>query len=230
MTLAAHVARQLWIRLRLIGILSLPAVAAVLAVTVDGQIDSAAGRLALAIGFAVAAVLCAALVGIGFAEEIESGSAGWLVVRAVPRKRLIGAWLTMPTAAAVVGFALAGILAGLAIPSALSAAPDPILVVVSLMASAAPALPLTAAGLAIAVDAPPRVAFAATIGGAAVLAVPILLLGATVVHPASGYWLVAGIAPGDRPITIGLEAIGLCLLLTAAIWLLAARRFEGRDL
>jgi hypothetical protein len=32
------------------------------------------------------------------------------------------------------------------------------------------------------------------------------------------------------PITVGLEAIGLCLVLTAVAWVVAARRFAVRDL
>jgi len=98
------------------------------------------------------------------------------------------------------------------------------------VAAAAPALPLTAAALAIAVDAPLRVTFAAITGGAAALAVPLVLLGDAVVHPASGYWLVAGLVPADRPITVGLQAIGLCLALAAVGWGVAALRFLHRDL
>ena len=230
MTLAWHVARQLWIQLRLIGLLALPATAALVAVSIQGGAGPTAGRLSLAIGFAIAAVLSAALVGTGFAEEIGSGAAGWLVVRAVPRSRLIGAWLTLPTSTVLVSFAMGGILAGIGIPSAVSSTPDPVTVAVTLVAAAAPAVPLTALALAIGVDTPGRITFVATIGAAAVLAVPLVLLGATAVHPASGYWLVAGIAPGDRPIAVGLQAIGLCLVVAAAMWMLAARRFAGRDL
>ena len=153
----------------------------------------------MGVGFAVAAVLSAALVGTGFAEEIGSGAAAWLIVRAVPRNALIGAWLGLPMAAILFAYVLAGILAGLAIPSSLERTPDPLAVAVAVVASAAPAFVLSAASLAIAVHANGRITAAATVGGAAVLAVPLLLLGTSVVHPASGFWLAAGIAPGISP-------------------------------
>ncbi|MGH2463517.1 MAG: hypothetical protein ACRDFZ_07850 [Candidatus Limnocylindria bacterium] len=230
MTLAIHVARQLWIQLRLLALLALPTIAALTAVAVDGSVGSSAARLTLAVGLAVAAVLSAALVGAGFTEEISSGAAAWLVVRAVPRTALIGAWLALPALAVLSAFVLAGILAGLALPSTLAQGPDPVSVAVTVVAAAAPALPLTAVALAVAVDAPRRVTMAVIIGGAALLAVPLALLGDAAVHPASGYWLVAGLAPADRPITVGLQAIGLCLALAALGWGVAALRFLRRDL
>lgn len=230
MILTVHVARQLWIQLRLLGLLVLPAIAAVVAVIVDGQFGSEAGRLALAVGFAAAAVLSAALVGTGFSEEIGSGAAAWLVVRAVPRTALIRAWLALPALAVLVAFVLAGILAGLALPPPLEGAPGPVAVAVTVVAAGAPALPLSAAALAIAVDASSRVTLVAVVGGAAILALPLVLLGETAVHPASGYWLVAGMVPADRPITVGLQAIGLCLTLAALAWAIAALRFRQRDL
>jgi len=229
--LTIHVARQLWIQLRLLAILALPAIAAFVAVIVDGQSGSReAGRIALAVGFATAAVLSAALVGAGFAEEIRSGAAAWLVVRAVPRTALIGAWLMLPALAVLVAFVLAGILAGLALPLALVQAPDPIAVAVTVVAAAAPALPLSAAGLVMAVHAPVRITILAVIGVAVIVALPLVLLGDTAVHAASGYWLVAGMVPADRPITVGLQAIGLCMALAALLWAVAALLFLRRDL
>ncbi|HEY7451300.1 MAG TPA: hypothetical protein VIA02_02130 [Candidatus Limnocylindria bacterium] len=229
MILGVHVTRQLWIQLRLLGLLTLPALASIAGVIVEGQSGPAAGRLTLAVGFAVAAVLSAVLVGTGFAEEIRSGAAGWLVVRAVPRTALIGAWLVVPVVATLLAYVLAGILAGLAIPPA-SQVPDPLTIAVSVLAAAAPAIPLSAAALAIGVDAPGRVTALAVVIAGALLAVPLVMLGQAVVHPASGYWLVAGLTPGDRPITVGLEAIGLCLAMAALLWFLASRRFIRRDL
>ncbi|MGH2391901.1 MAG: hypothetical protein ACRDGH_00190, partial [Candidatus Limnocylindria bacterium] len=177
-----------------------------------------------------AMVLSAALVGAGFAEEIRSGAAAWLVVRAVPRTALIGAWLVLPALAALVAFVLAGILAGLALPLALVQAPDPIAVAVTVVAAAAPALPLSAAGLVIAVYAPVRTTVVAVIGVAVIVALPLVLLGDTAVHAASGYWLVAGMVPADRPIMVGLQAIGLCMALAALLWAVAALLFLRRDL
>jgi hypothetical protein len=229
MILGVHVVRQLWIQLRLLGLLILPAAAAIVAVMVDGQIGTDAGRVTLAVGFVVAAVLSAALVGTGFAEEIRSGAAAWLVVRAVPRTALIGAWMVVPGLAVLVAYSLAGILAGLAIAPP-SASPDPLAIAVSVVASAAPTVPLAAASLAIGVDAPGRVTTVATVVVAAVASIPIVLLGQDAVHPASGYWLVAGYVPAGRPITVGLQAIGLCLALAAVAWFVAARRFARRDL
>jgi hypothetical protein len=229
MILGVHVTRQLWIQLRLIGLLTLPALASIAGVIVEGQFGPASGRLTLAVGFAVAAVLSAVLVGTGFAEEIRSGAAGWLVVRAVPRTALIGAWLVVPVVATLLAYVLAGILAGLAIPPA-SQVPDPLTIAVSVLAAAAPAIPLSAAALAIGVDAPGRVTALAVVIAGALLAVPLVMAGQAVVHPASGYWLVAGLTPGDRPITVGLEAIGLCLAIAALLWFLASRRFIRRDL
>ena len=225
MIVGVHVVRQLWIQLRLLGLLTLPAAAAIAAAIV-GQVDAGVGRLTLAFGLAVAAVLSAALVGAGFAEEIRSGAAAWLVVRAVPRTALIGAWLAIPGLAVVLAYSVAG----LAMAPSLSASLDPLAIAVSVLATAAPAIPLAAASLAIAVDAPGRVTAVATIVGASVLAIPLVLLGQGAVHPAIGYWLVAGVAPTDRPISVGLQAIGLCLALAALAWLLAARRFSRRDL
>ena len=230
MTLPVHVARQLWIQLRLLGLVVLPSAAAIVAVIFEGQDQPEAARLALGIGFAVAAVLSAALVGTGFAEEISSGAAAWLIVRAVPRNAVIGAWLGLPMAVILFAYVLAGILAGLAIPPSPERTPDPLAVALAVVASAAPAFALSAASLAIAVRATGRITAVATIGGAMILAVPLVLLGTSVVHPASGFWLAAGIAPADQPITVGLEAIGLCLLLTAVMWAIAARRFARRDL
>ncbi|RPH35854.1 MAG: hypothetical protein EHM90_03315, partial [Chloroflexi bacterium] len=65
MILGVHVIRQLWIQLRLLGLLSIPALAAITAVIVDGQIGSEPGRVTLAVAFAVAAVVCAVLIGTG---------------------------------------------------------------------------------------------------------------------------------------------------------------------
>jgi hypothetical protein len=228
--LGVHVIRQLWIQLRLLGVITLPVAAAIAAVIVDGQDSAETGRLTLAVGFAMAAIACAVLVGTGFTEEIRSGAAAWLVVRAVPRTSLIGAWLVMPSLAAVVAYLLAGILAGMAIPPTGSAAPDPLTVGIGVIASAAPVIPLTALGIAVGVRSTGRVTALATIGAAVVLAVPFLLLGNAAVHPASGYWLVAGVGPTDRPITVGLQSIGLCLALAAIAWLWGATRFARRDL
>jgi hypothetical protein len=231
MTLGVHVIRQLWIQLRLLGLLTLPAAAAVIAVIVNGQLNSAeSGRVTLAVGFAVAAVLSAILVGTGFAEEIRSGAAAWLVVRAVPRTALAGAWLVVPSLAVVGAYGLAGILTGIAIPPPLGQSPDPLTIAIGVLATAAPAIPLSALALTIGVEASGRVTAIATLGTAAVLAVPIVLLGDAVIHPASGYWLVAGVVPGDRPITVGLQSIGLCLAVAAVVWIVAARRFAHRDL
>jgi hypothetical protein len=101
---------------------------------------------------------------------------------------------------------------------------------ISVVAAAAPAIPLAAAAITIGVNAPGRVTALATVIGAVVLAVPLVLLGQAAVHPGSGYWLVAGIVPGDRPLTVGLQSIGLCLALAALAWFVAARRFLRRDL
>jgi hypothetical protein len=65
---------------------------------------------------------------------------------------------------------------------------------------------------------------------AGLAAVPLVLLGGAAVHPASGYWLVAGLGPVDRPITVGLQSIGLCLAVAAVAWGWAALRFIRRDL
>ena len=230
MILPIHVARQLWIQLRLIFLLALPAIATLAAVGIDAMFEFTAGRVALTVGLAAAAVLSAALVGAGFSEEIGSGAAAWLVVRAVPRTALIGAWLVTPALTVLLSFVLAGALAGLALPPTQAETPDPIAAVVTMVAAAAPALPLTALALAVAIDASPRVTFAAIIMSAVIVAVPLVLIGQSAVHPASGYWLVAGLAPADRPITVGLEAIGLCLALAAVVWGVAAFRFVRRDL
>ena len=230
MTLAWHVARQMWIQLRLLALVMMPPAAAVVAVFVDGQVGSDAGRLTLGIGFALAAVLSAALVGNSFADEIGSGSAAWLVVRAVPRASLIGAWLALPSVAILAAYVVAGILAGLAITTPLGFAPDPVAVTVGIVAAAAPAFALSAVALLIGVDTPGRLTFLAVLGVGAVLALPLILLGQTAIHPATGYWLVAGMVPADRPITVGLRAIGLCLVLAAGAWAVAARRFASRDL
>jgi hypothetical protein len=229
--LGVHVSRQLWIQLRLLAMITLPVVVSVIAVTVEGQVGSAElGRVTLAIGFGVVAIVEGALVGTGFSEEIRSGAAAWLVVRAVPRTALIGAWLVVPALVVVAAYGLAGILAGLAIPPPGTGNPDPLTITIGILASAAPVIPLSAIALAIAVTAPGRTTGVATVGIGAGLAVMLLLVGSAVIHPASGYWLVAGAAPAARPITVGLSAIGLCLAVAAVAWLLAARRFAQRDL
>lgn len=230
MILAVHVARQLWIQLRLLGLLLLPAAAAIVAVIINNRDGPEAAHLALALGLALAAVLSAVLVGTGFAAEIGSGAAAWLVVRTVSRATLIGAWLWLPTVVMLFAFTMAGILGVLAVPSLLIPAPDPVAAAVAILAAAAPVVPMTAAALAIGADASSRVTAVAVLGAAAVIAVPILLMGDSVVHPASGYWLVAGSVPGDLPIAVGLQAIGLCLVLAAGAWGVAAWRFRRRDL
>lgn len=230
MILPIHVARQLWIQLRLIFLLAMPAIATLAAVAIDTAFEQTAGRVALTVGLAAAAVLSAALVAAGFTEEIGSGAAAWLVVRAVPRAALIGAWLVTPALTVLLSFVVAGALAGLALPPTQVETPDPVAAVVTIVAAAAPALPLTAVGLAVALYAPSRATFAAVVIGAAIAAVPLVLIGQSAVHPASGYWLVAGLVPADRPITVGLQAIGLCLALAALAWGVAAFRFARRDL
>lgn len=230
MILGVHVIRQLWIQLRLLGLITIPVAAGIAAVIVDGQIGADTARLVLAVGFAIAGVACAILVGTGFAEELRSGAAAWLVVRAVPRTSLIGAWLVMPSLAVVVAYLLAGTLAGLAITPAGTVPPDPLTITIGVIAAAAPVIPLSALGLAIGVRAPVRVTALATFGAAMLAAVPLVLLGDAAVHPGSGYWLVAGLGPADRTITVGLQSIGLCLALAALAWLWAAFRFARRDL
>jgi hypothetical protein len=228
-TLGVHVTRQLWIQLRLLALLTLPIVAAIVAVVVADQVGPSEGRLTLAVAFAVAVVGCSALAVTGFTEEIRSGAAAWLVVRAVPRTSLLGAWLVVPSLAALVAYVLAGVLAGLVIPPAGTAPPDPVTALVGFTAAAAPVVPLTAAGLIVGVAAPGRVTVLAVIGMAALAVVPMLVLGDSAIHPASGYWVLAG-GDSDRPLTVGLQAIGLCLALAALAWLVAARRFAARDL
>jgi hypothetical protein len=228
-TLGVHVTRQLWIQLRLLALLTLPIVASIVAVVVADQVGPAEGRLTLAVAFAVAVVACSALAVTGFTEEIRSGAAAWLVVRAVPRTSLLGAWLVVPSLAVLVAYVLAGVLAGLVIPPVGTAPPDPVTTLVGFTAAAAPVVPLTAAGLIVGVAAPGRVTALAVIGVAALAVVPMLVLGDSAIHPASGYWLLAG-GDSDRPLTVGLQAIGLCLALAALAWLVAARRFTARDL
>jgi hypothetical protein len=204
-------------------------VASIVAVVVADQVGPAEGRLTLAVAFAVAVVACSALAVTGFTEEIRSGAAAWLVVRAVPRTSLLGAWLVVPSLAVLVAYVLAGVLAGLVIPPVGTAPPDPVTTLVGFTAAAAPVVPLTAAGLIVGVAAPGRVTALAVIGVAALAVVPMLVLGDSAIHPASGYWLLAG-GDSDRPLTVGLQAIGLCLALAALAWLVAARRFTARDL
>lgn len=230
MILSTHVTRQLWVQLRLLPLLVLPAIVAGLATAVQGPLGAEGGRFVLGIGFALSALLSAALVGAAFADEIGSGAAAWLVVRAVPRTALIGAWLGIPAVAIGAAYVLAGILIGLAIPASSVQPVDPVAFAVVVAAAAAPAVPLTAAALAIGAREPARTTVLATLGLGAILALPASLIGELAVHPASGYWLVAGVIPADRPIAVGLQAIGLCLAVAAAAWVAAARTFQRRDL
>jgi len=62
------------------------------------------------------------------------------------------------------------------------------------------------------------------------VALPLVVLGDTAIHAASGYWLVAGVVPGDRPIAVGLQAIGLCMAVAGLLWGVAALLFVRRDL
>ena len=212
--LGVHVVRQLWIQLQAARPAGPAPAAAIAAVIVASQIGADAGRVTLAIGFAVAAVLSAALVGTGFAEEIRSGAAAWLVVRAVPRTALIGrGWSSRPWRSWRLR------------PGRHPRRPGHCPAAVGLARSAGhrdqrggdrgPGHATLRRRAGHRGRRPGRVTAIATIVGAAVLAVVFLLLGQAAVHPASGYWLVAGAVPADRPITIGLQAIGLCLALAA---------------
>ena len=232
MTLAHHVYRQLWISLRLVLLLALPIGAAGVTVLLasSGGVASGTARQVYGALLGVAAVVSAALLGAAFARELRDGTAGWLVVRAVPRAGLLAAWLWAPVPIVVLGMALSTALLSLGL---VQADRPPIEVEVA-VATAASCMVMAVAGLAAAVFVGallgPRPAGVVLLVGGAALGVGSALVGPAVPLPTTGFLLAAGLTPSQPALSVALQAMGLALASTALLWTLAAAVVSRRDL
>jgi hypothetical protein len=225
-TLSWLVVRELWISYRLLAILGALLASGIAQALLPGAFPAVLG-VGLAAACAVAGFVAAGTV----AAERRRGTAGWLIVRAVPRAHLAIAWFAGILPPVVLGLAAAvtlGWLAGSAnLPDSVGMA-----AYAGVSAAALGAIVACAAlGLLVGALVPAGLAgpTAATLAGLAALAG--LVAGpAQPLLPAAGFGLMQGIVDLTRPLSDGLESLGMSLALTAVLVALTGAALEARDL
>lgn len=225
-TLSWLAVRELWISYRLLALLAALVGSGIAQALLPATFPAVLG-IGLAATCAVAGFVAAGTV----ADERRRGTAGWLIVRAVPRAHLTIAWfaaLLPPLAVGLAGAAALGWLAGGAnLPDAIGIA-----AYVGISAAACGAVVVCAAlGLLLGVLVPSGLAAPAAAVLAGLAAVLGLLAGpGQPLLPAAGLGLLQGIVDLTRPLSDGLESLGMSLALAAVLVALTGAALEARDL
>ena len=227
-TLTRMAVRELWISFRLLVVLALPLAAGMLALLFS---DPDLARIALAWGVAGAGTLTAGIAAAAWAGERRRGTAGWLILRAVPRASILVAWFAGLSLPLTVGIAAGGLLVWLATGGVASPPLDAASYATLVAAGAAAALQALAIGMLFG-------SFVGRIGAAvlAMLASGALLSSGLVlspeppVVPTAGLGLIAQATDLLRPFADGLQALGLGLTMTGLLLGAALLVFERVDL
>jgi hypothetical protein len=225
-TLSWLAVRELWISYRLLAILG-----ALLASGIAQALLPGAFPVVLGIGLAATCAVAGFVAAGSVATERRRGTAGWLIVRAVPRAHLTIAWFAAIVPPVVLGLAAAATLGWLAGGATL---PDSIGVAAyaGVSAAALGAVVVCAAlGLLMGVLIPSGLAAPGAAALAGLAAVAGLVAGPTQpLLPAAGLGLLQGIVDLTRPLSDGLESLGMSLALSAVLVALTGAALEARDL
>jgi hypothetical protein len=238
--LAGLALHDLWISFRalaVVGLLLLAGVPAIFAqpaaVTVPYLGGTPSGPMVwLSIPLAASLALVSAFAAGAMALERRRGTAGWIVLRSVPRATVLFAWFAAFGLLAVNGLVPAAVLAWLSLGvAAVPAGPWPFAAAIG--ASLAAGLAAIAAGLVLGSLLPMRAAMllGLLLAGSALVAAAALTgpFGDTVT-PISGLTLLSRLDETARPVADGLRSAGLALGLTAALLVVGAACIERADL
>lgn len=206
--------RELWISFRLFGVLAGFVAVAALVALLPAALPATLERLALGLG--AATCLTAGVAAWSMAEERQTGRAGWLVTRSLPRGTLLVGWFVAIAGTGLASLAAAGILGWLAASNvAVRLAPAGYL---SALAGVGAAL-MAAIALGLLAGTVLRVVPAALIA--------VVLLGAAIavawsmandpsIIPGGAYAVLASLEEPGTAIGSGLRAAGIGLAVTAA--------------
>jgi hypothetical protein len=231
--LALH---ELWISFRLLVVIgvvllaTLPAalLPSTLTPSVGGAPPGAIGWYAVALAGALS--LVSAVAAATIARERRRGTAGWLVVRAVPRASILVAWFAAFVLLEMAALIPAGLIGWLSLENTLPpSGPTPF--AAALFATAASGAAALAVGMLAGCLLRPLVA----------ALVALLLTAAPLIGPAAGAWdlpavpggglaVLTSLATDPHPIADSLLAAGTALGLTAALLLVCVAAFERADL
>lgn len=234
--LLAMALRELWISFRLLLVLALLLLAGLPAVLLPNTVTP---RLAgapldalewLSLGLAVALSLVAGIAAVTLSTERTRGSAGWMVVRTVPRASILLAWFCAFAVLLLVGFAPTAVLAWLSLGVAvLPEGPMPL--AAAMVSAACVGLAAIALGLLVGSLLPPWPALVLTTAPvAALLVLAAAGEGAWWTLPAGGLDILAELDTAPRPVADALRAGGAALGVAAVTFFLAAAAFERADL
>lgn len=220
--------RELWISFRLLALLAVAMAGGILTTV---RPDAASDPQALAWGIAAAAVFLSGMSAATLAAERRHGGVGWLALRSVPRSSVLVAWFSAFAIPVLIGSAASAVLAWLALANGSFAAIDPASFAVLAASAATAALEALALGLLLGALARPLLAAILAVllsvaGMAAGLLVPI----DPGYLPTAGLGLLAQAETLERPLSSGLQALGLGLALTGLLMAAAAAAFARVDL
>lgn len=220
--------RELWISYRLLVLVAVP-LAGGIATAV--RPDAAHDPSTLAWGIAAAGVAVSAITAAGLALDRRRGRVAWLAVRAVPRSSILLAWMAALALPVLLGLSASLLLAWFV----LSGASFPIVDGMSFAAlggaAAATMLEALALGLLAGSLARPvtAAALAAVLSGAALAAGALLPVDPGYL-PTAGLGLLAEAGSLARPLSAGLQALGLGLGATGLLLAAAAAALARVDL
>ncbi|HLY36171.1 MAG TPA: hypothetical protein VKU35_05630 [Candidatus Limnocylindria bacterium] len=222
--------RELWISFRLLALLAVAMAGGILTTV---RPNAASDPQALAWGIAAAAVFLSAMAAATLAAERRDGGVAWLALRSVPRSSVLVGWFNALAIPVLIGFAASAVLAWLAFASgSLTPTPvDPASFAVLAASAATVGMEALALGLLVGVLARPLPAAVlavslSTAGAAAGLLVPV----GPGYLPTAGLGLLAQAGNLERPLSAGLQALGLGLALTGMLMAAAAAAFARADL
>jgi hypothetical protein len=230
---------DLWISFRalaVVGLLFLAGVPAIFAQPVAVAMPYLGGTpsgpmILLAVPLAVSLALVSAFAAGAIALERRRGTAGWIVLRAVPRATLLFAWFAAFGLLAVIGSVPAAVLAWLSLgTAAVTAGPWPFAAAIA--ASLAAGLAAIATGLVLGSLLPvrPAMLLGLLLAGSALVVAAVTEPFGDTVTPISGLTLLARLDETARPVADGLRTAGLALGLTAALLVVGAACIERADL
>lgn len=220
--------RELWISYRLLALLAVPLVGGIVTAL---RPEAARDPATLAWGIAGTGVVVSVLAAAGLASERRHGRVAWLALRAVPRSTVLLAWMGALAVPVLLGTTASIVLAWLVFSGGSFPPLDGISFAGLSAAAAATTLEAVAVGLLAGSLAPPVPAavLAAGLSGAA-LGAGLLLPVDPGYLPTAGLGLLAQAGSLERPLSAGLQALGLGLAATGMLLATAAAALARVDL
>ena len=221
--------RELWISFRLLPLLALPVIAGLVALLVSSDPDRVQPTLAWGMG--VVAALAAGMAAAAWAMERRRGTAGWLSMRAVPRASILIAWFVGLAAPTLVGIAAGSVLVWVGSGTQPNPPLDAPAYATLVAAAAGAALQALAIGLLLGSFLPSMIAaLVAVLGSGGLLGAGLLIVTEPPLIPTAGLGLLARAMDLLRPMSDGLQALGLGLTLTGLLLGTALLIFDRVDL